>query len=77
METTPGISLCSYVYFKLAKRLFFLSFMLSSISENKRAEQALSQRGMEVTQIMYTHVSKCKNDKIKIKIINNETKTVK
>jgi hypothetical protein len=39
--------------------------------ESKRAEQVLSGRGgekgrgrEEVAQIMYTHVSKCKNDKL-------------
>jgi hypothetical protein len=35
----------------------------------KRAEQGLpgsGGRGWEVSQIMYTLVSKCKNDKIKI-----------
>jgi hypothetical protein len=37
--------------------------------ENKREEQVLIGTGRwgEVTQIMYTHVSKCKNEKIKIK----------
>jgi hypothetical protein len=32
---------------------------------NKRAEQVLPRRRGEVAQIMYTHVSKCKNDEIK------------
>jgi hypothetical protein len=40
-------------------------------SENKRAEQVLPRSrgggGGEVAQIMYTHVNKCKNDKIKFK----------
>jgi hypothetical protein len=39
----------------------------STKSENKRSEQVLPGRGWEVTQIMYTHVSKCKNDKIQFK----------
>jgi hypothetical protein len=37
--------------------------------QNKRAEQVFpgSRGGEEVAQIMYTHVSKCKNNKIKLK----------
>jgi hypothetical protein len=38
--------------------------------ENNRAETVLPRGGEvsgEVAQIMYTHVSKCKNDKIKFK----------
>jgi hypothetical protein len=52
-----------------------LSFLLSPVfsstkSENKRVEQVLPRRvwglaGGKVAQTMYTHVSKCKNDKIK------------
>jgi hypothetical protein len=41
--------------------------------ENKRAEQVLPRSsGGKVAQIMYTYVSKCKNDKIKI--IKNQMK---
>jgi hypothetical protein len=37
--------------------------------EKKRAEQVLPRGGSRgtVLQIMYTHISKCKNDKIKFK----------
>jgi hypothetical protein len=43
----------------------------STKSENKRAEQVLPGRGGkgEMAQIMYTHVSQCKNYKIKFKNI--------
>jgi hypothetical protein len=39
----------------------------STKEEKKRAEHVLpgSGEGGEVAQIMYTHVSRCKNDKIK------------
>jgi hypothetical protein len=46
--------------------LLILSYAFSSTkSENKRVEQVLpgSQGWERVAQIMYTHVSKCKNDK--------------
>jgi hypothetical protein len=42
-----------------------ISYVFSSTKlENKRAEQVLPGSGMEgeVAKIMYTHVSKCKND---------------
>jgi hypothetical protein len=67
MEAMLGISLCSYLYLKLAKTLVFLiisSVFSSTKSENKRSEQVLPRSGgMGVAQIMYTHVSKCKNEK--------------
>jgi hypothetical protein len=45
---------------------FLLSFVFSSTkSENNRVEQVLLEVGWRVAQIMYTLVSKCKNDKIK------------
>jgi hypothetical protein len=63
-----GISLYSYVYLKQAKQYVFLiiSYVFSSTRmENKRMEQE-GAGGLwgEVTQTMYTHVSKCKSDKI-------------
>jgi hypothetical protein len=40
-------------------------------SDNKRTEQVLpgsrNGGGGEAAQVMYTHVNKCKNDKIKFK----------
>jgi hypothetical protein len=71
MEAMLGISLYSYLYLKLAKTLsfFIISYVFTSTkSENKRTEQVLPRSGdggVEVAQIMDTHVSKCKNDKMK------------
>jgi hypothetical protein len=51
-----------------------MSYVFSSTKSEKRVEQVLPGRrvvweawedGVEVAQTMYTHVSKCKNDKIK------------
>jgi hypothetical protein len=74
MEATLGNSLYSYLHLNLAKTLFFLfslRFFSSTKLENKRAEQVLPGSGEvwggEVAQIMYTHASKWKNDKIKLK----------
>jgi hypothetical protein len=53
---------------------FLLSLVLSTKSESKRVESFLSESGGRgkrekagsgVAQTMYTHVSKCKYDKIK------------
>jgi hypothetical protein len=68
-----GISLYSCLNLKLAKKLclsYYLFCFSSTKSENKRAEQDYLEVGVgrgEVAQTMYTHVSKCKNDKIKNK----------
>jgi hypothetical protein len=64
MEATLRIPLCSSFYLKLAKNSIFLiiSYVFSSTkSENKVGKQVLPGRGG--AQIMYTHVSKSKNDK--------------
>jgi hypothetical protein len=75
METTQGIPLYSYLYLKLAKNAMFLllSFKIFLL-QNERKEGGISsawrQRGggrergrrINAVQIMYTHVSKCKND---------------
>jgi hypothetical protein len=74
METTQGISLYSYLHLKVAKSLCF-SFHLIWFFFQKIGEQeggtgcAWGQGwgGVEVAQIMYTYVSNCKNDKIKIR----------
>jgi hypothetical protein len=69
MEARLGISLYSYLYLKLAKTLC-LSYYLPYFLFNKirkqegRTGSAWNCQG-EVAQTMYTHVSKCKNDKIK------------
>jgi hypothetical protein len=76
MEAMPGISLYSYLHLKLAKTicLSFLLCFLSTKSEKKRTKQDLPGSrgwrwglgmGEEVAQTMYTHVSKCKDDKIR------------
>jgi hypothetical protein len=48
---------------------FFCYVFSSTKLENKRAEQVLprSRGGEWVAQIIYTHISECKNDKIKLK----------
>jgi hypothetical protein len=72
METTQGISLYGYLHLKLAKTLCFsyylLCFFLYKIREQgSRTGSAWGWRGEweKVAQIMHTHVSKCKSDKIK------------
>jgi hypothetical protein len=81
MEAALGISLYSYLHLKLAKTHLIISYVFSSRkSENKRAEQVqprkrgVSGRKGEVAQTMYTHISKCKNDKIKERKKNAKTK---
>jgi hypothetical protein len=71
MEAMLGISLYSYLYLKLTKTLC-LSYYHLCFLFNNRAKQVLPEtwggggrRSGKVTQTMYTHVSKCKNDKIK------------
>jgi hypothetical protein len=61
------ISLHSYLYLKLAKKLR-LSYCLLCFLFNKIREQEGRKVGWgeeKVAQIMYTHISKSKNDKIK------------
>jgi hypothetical protein len=72
METTLGISLYSYLYLKLAKTLclsyYFLWFLFNKIREQEgrnRSARKWKGQGKEVVQTMYTHVSKCKTNKIK------------
>jgi hypothetical protein len=75
METTQGNSLCSYLYFKLAKTLYF-SFSLLSFFFYKSREMEGRTGGegkdwhlwegrrwqrINTVQIMCTHVCKCKN----------------
>jgi hypothetical protein len=72
MEETLGISLYSYLYFKLAKTLclsyYFLCFLFNKIGEQEGrtcSAQNWGTGGGGGNQTKYTHVSKCKNDKIK------------
>jgi hypothetical protein len=73
METTLGISLCTYLYLKLAKPLclpyYLLCFLFNKIGEQEAGPGSAQKEGgegkvgeQEVAQTMYTHVSKCKND---------------
>jgi hypothetical protein len=70
-----GISLYSYHYLKLAKSCVFLiiPYAFSSTKlENRfcpeREGGAEERRGGDPNKTMYTHVSKCKNDKKKKRI---------
>jgi hypothetical protein len=67
MVTTIGISLYSYLYLKLVKMLCF-SYYLSCFLFNKIGEEggtgSVQKWWGGGRQIMYIHVSKCKNNKI-------------
>jgi hypothetical protein len=75
MEAMLGISLYGYLYLKLAKMLclsyYLLCFLFNEIGEQEgRTGSAWKwERGADrvgdVAQTMCTHVSKCKNKKIK------------
>jgi hypothetical protein len=78
MEAMPGISLYRYLYPKLAKTLYLsyylLCFLYSKTGEEEggtgsawkwRVGGGREKDGGELAQAMYTHVSKCKNNKIK------------
>jgi hypothetical protein len=77
METTQGFSLYSHLYLRLAKMSCFSYYLLCLLfykigeqedrtwkgeSGGRRGGDGCA--GEEVAQIIYTHVSKCKNDKI-------------
>jgi hypothetical protein len=70
IEAMLGISLYSYLYFKQVK-ILRLSYYYFHFLFNKTGEQesgTVSARKWEqrdMVQTMYTHVSKCKNNKIK------------
>jgi hypothetical protein len=66
--TAQGISLDSYLHLKLSFHL--ICFLFNKIREQEARTGFAQKRvagGGEVAQIMYTHVSKCKSDKNKIK----------
>jgi hypothetical protein len=74
METTQRISLYSYPYLKLVKTpcfsyYHFLFFLLQNWRTREWngfcPEAGVGCGKGEVAQIMYTYVSKCKNDKVK------------
>jgi hypothetical protein len=64
MEAMLGISLNSYIYLKVSIMLclsyYLLCFHFNIITEESRAGSAL-----EVAHTIYTHLSKCKNNKRK------------
>jgi hypothetical protein len=74
MEAMPGISPYSYLYPKLAKTIclsyYLLCFLFNIIREEGRAGSAWKGSvggdggvSEEVAHTVFTHVSKCKNDK--------------
>jgi hypothetical protein len=70
MEAMLGISLNTHLYLKPAKTLclsyYLLCFPFNKTGEEEGRTGSAQKPGREVGwQIMYTHVSKCKNDKIK------------
>jgi hypothetical protein len=73
MDATVGLSLYSYLYFKLAKALCLSSFLLCFLyykigkQEGRKGSARKREQG-EVAQTMCTPVSKCKNDKTRKKI---------
>jgi hypothetical protein len=72
MESMLGISLYSYLYLTLGKTPYFpfylvWFFFFKKIGEQEGGTGSAQRLGVgEVAQIMYTHISKCKNNKIKI-----------
>jgi hypothetical protein len=68
MEAMIGICLYSYLYLKLAKTVFLIIFyvFLKQIWRTRVQNPGNRVGGWgEVAQTMYTHVSKCRHDKIK------------
>jgi hypothetical protein len=69
METTQGISLCSYLHLKLPKTPCFSYFLFNKIAEQEGGTGSARRKwgeGCDMAQIKYIHVSKCKNDKTKL-----------
>jgi hypothetical protein len=73
IEAMLRITLYSYLYLKLAKNCvsyYLICFLFKKIREQKEGTGSAWKweqvwRKGEVAQTMYTHVSKCKNNKIK------------
>jgi hypothetical protein len=70
MKTTQGISLYSYHYLKPEKApcfsYYLFCFVFNKVGEQEGGTCSAQRRAgrLEVDQIMYSHVSSCKNDKI-------------
>jgi hypothetical protein len=69
MEAMLGISPYIYLYLKLAKTLclsyYLLCFLFNKIREDKGRTDSSRQNLWGGAQPMCTHVSKCKNNKVK------------
>jgi hypothetical protein len=86
IEAMLGITLYSYLYPKIPKTLCFSYHLLYFLFNKIREEDRKSSAGSggfgweevvgEVAQKMYTHVSKCKNDKIKREKINSSKNNI-
>jgi hypothetical protein len=66
MEAMLGFSLYSYLYLKLAKTpcfSYYLFLLFNKIGEEEDRTRS-AWKGGDVAPIMYTDVSKCKNNKI-------------
>jgi hypothetical protein len=73
MEEMLGISLYSYPYPEASKMMSFILSLMISLQQNQ-TKRGWNRFCLEVwregAQRMYTHVNKCKNDKIKGEKIN-------
>jgi uncharacterized phage-associated protein len=68
MEAKLEISLHSYLYTKLAKTLYLSYYLLCLLFDKIREQESGTGSAWKegcVAQTMYTHVSKCKNNKRK------------
>jgi hypothetical protein len=70
MEATVGLSLYTYLYLKLAKPVCLsynlLCFFLNKIGEQEGGTGSSQKQWLHlVAQTICTHMSKCKNAKIK------------
>jgi hypothetical protein len=73
VEAMLGMSLYSYLYLRLAKMLVFLLSHIFSLQQNWRMRDGTDSAqkwgagrgGPNVYIDMYTHICKCKNNKIK------------
>jgi hypothetical protein len=64
VEATPGISLYSYLYLKLAKMICLSYYLLCFLFYKIRKQESRIRGGVgRVAQTMYTHVNKCENNK--------------
>jgi hypothetical protein len=68
LGNNKGISLYSYLNSNWQKCHAFLIVFYVFLQQNQRTrgQNRFCSKMGEVAQIIYTHVSKCKNDKIKI-----------